>query len=104
MSRALRTVRYDFGGAARLIGRVAMNRLDVVRIGTSLLSKLRDDLQETVFLGMWTPQGPMVIEWLDNRSSYFGGDPSGVDLGRCTHRHSVWSARRICRRRSLPPS
>jgi DNA-binding IclR family transcriptional regulator len=57
--------RYDFGGAARLIGRVAMNRLDVVRIGTSLLSKLRDDLQETVFLGMWTPQGPMVIEWLD---------------------------------------
>jgi DNA-binding IclR family transcriptional regulator len=47
--------RYDFGGAARLIGRVAMNRLDVVRIGTSLLSKLRDDLQETVFLGMWTP-------------------------------------------------
>jgi DNA-binding IclR family transcriptional regulator len=57
--------RYDFGGAARLIGRVAMNRLDIVRIGTPLLSKLRDDLRETVFMGLWTPQGPMVIEWFD---------------------------------------
>jgi DNA-binding IclR family transcriptional regulator len=57
--------RYDFGGAARLIGRVAMNRLDIVRIGTPLLSKLRDDLRETVFMGLWTPQGPMVIEWID---------------------------------------
>lgn len=57
--------RYDFGGAARLIGRVAMNRLDFVRIGTPLLSKLRDDLRETVFMGVWTPQGPMVIEWFD---------------------------------------
>jgi DNA-binding IclR family transcriptional regulator len=57
--------RYDFGGAARLIGRVAINRLDIVRIGTPLLSKLRDDLRETVFMGIWTPQGPMVIEWFD---------------------------------------
>jgi DNA-binding IclR family transcriptional regulator len=57
--------RYDFGGAARLIGRVALNRLDIVRIGTPLLSKLRDDLRETVFMGIWTAQGPMVIEWFD---------------------------------------
>jgi DNA-binding IclR family transcriptional regulator len=57
--------RYDFGGAARLIGRVAMNRLDFVRIGTPLLSKLRDELRETVFMGVWSPQGPMVIEWFD---------------------------------------
>lgn len=57
--------RYDFGGAARLVGRVAMNRLDIVRIGTPILSKLRDDLRETVFMGVWTPQGAMVIEWFD---------------------------------------
>ncbi len=57
--------RYDFGGAARLIGRVAMNRLDIVRIGTPILGALRDDLHGTVFMGMWTPQGAMVIEWLD---------------------------------------
>jgi DNA-binding IclR family transcriptional regulator len=57
--------RYDFGGAARLIGRAAENRLDIVRIGTPLLSQLRDDLQETVFMGVWTPRGPMVIVWFD---------------------------------------
>ena len=57
--------RYDFGGAARLIGRVALNRLDLVRIGSQILSKLRDDLRETVFMGVWTPQGPMVLQWLD---------------------------------------
>jgi len=57
--------RYDFGGAARLIGRVAANRLDIMRIGTPLLSKLRDDLRETVFMGVWSARGPMVIEWFD---------------------------------------
>ena len=57
--------RYDFGGAARLIGRVALNRLDLVRIGSQILTKLRDDLRETVFMGVWTPQGPMVLHWLD---------------------------------------
>jgi len=57
--------RYDFGGAARTVGRAAMNRLDIVRIGTPLLGNLRDELQETVFMGVWTPQGPMVIEWFD---------------------------------------
>ncbi len=57
--------RYDFGGAARMIGRVALNRLDLVRIGSQILAQLRDDLRETVFMGVWTPQGPMVLEWLD---------------------------------------
>lgn len=57
--------RYDFGGAARMIGRVALNRLDLARIGSQILTKLRDDLRETVFMGIWTPQGPMVLQWLD---------------------------------------
>ena len=57
--------RYDFGGAARMIGRVALNRLDLVRIGSQILTRLRDDLRETVFMGVWTPQGPMVLQWLD---------------------------------------
>ena len=57
--------RYDFGGAARMIGRVALNRLDLVRIGSQILTQLRDDLRETVFMGVWTPQGPMVLQWLD---------------------------------------
>jgi DNA-binding IclR family transcriptional regulator len=57
--------RYDFGGAARLVGRVAMNRLDIMRIGTPLLGELRDLLSETVFMGIWTPRGPVVLECLD---------------------------------------
>ncbi len=57
--------RYDFGGSARQIGRAAINRLDVVRIGAPLLSDLRNALQETVFLGVWGNEGPTVLYWLD---------------------------------------
>ena len=57
--------RYDFGGAARRIGRVAVNRTDIMRIGSPLLRELRDDVQETTAMGMWTPQGPMIVEWFD---------------------------------------
>jgi DNA-binding IclR family transcriptional regulator len=42
--------RYDFGGAAREIGRAAINRLDIMRIGAPLLVELRNVLQQTVFL------------------------------------------------------
>src|SRR5882724_13618951 len=34
--------RYDFGGGAREIGRAAINRLDVMRIGAPLLVDLRN--------------------------------------------------------------
>ena len=36
--------RYDFGGAAREIGRAAINRLDIMRIGAPLLVDLRNVL------------------------------------------------------------
>ena len=57
--------RYDFGGAARHVGNVAMNRLDIMRVGMPLLSDLRETLHETVFMGAWTPQGPVVLDCLD---------------------------------------
>lgn len=57
--------RYDFGGAARHVGNVAMNRLDIMRIGMPLLGDLRETLRETVFMGAWTPQGPVVLDCLD---------------------------------------
>ena len=57
--------RYDFGGAARVIGRAAINRLDIVRIGAPLLIELRNTLQQTVFLGVWGNEGPTVLYWLD---------------------------------------
>jgi DNA-binding IclR family transcriptional regulator len=57
--------RYDFGGAAREIGRAAINRLDIMRIGAPLLVDLRNVLQQTVFLGAWGNEGPTVLYWLD---------------------------------------
>jgi len=57
--------RYDFGGAAREIGRAAINRLDIMRIGGPLLVDLRNVLQQTVFLGVWGNEGPTVLYWLD---------------------------------------
>ena len=57
--------RYDFGGAAREIGRAAINRLDIMRIGAPLLVDLRNLLQQTVFLGVWGNEGPTVLYWLD---------------------------------------
>ena len=57
--------RYDFGGAAREIGRAAINRLDIMRIGAPLLVELRNMLQQTVFLGVWGNEGPTVLYWLD---------------------------------------
>jgi DNA-binding IclR family transcriptional regulator len=56
--------RYDFGGVARSVGRVAINRLDVVRIGTQLLGELHQSLQETVFMGVWGNEGPTVLDCL----------------------------------------
>jgi DNA-binding IclR family transcriptional regulator len=56
--------RYDFGGVARSVGRVAINRLDVVRIGTQLLGELHRSLQETVFIGVWGNEGPTVLDCL----------------------------------------
>jgi DNA-binding IclR family transcriptional regulator len=57
--------RYDFGGGAREIGRAAINRLDIMRIGAPLLVDLRNVLQQTVFLGAWGNEGPTVLYWLD---------------------------------------
>jgi DNA-binding IclR family transcriptional regulator len=57
--------RYDFGGAAREIGRAAINRLDIMRISAPLLVDLRNVLQQTVFLGAWGNEGPTVLYWLD---------------------------------------
>src|SRR5262245_18250834 len=57
--------RYDFGGAAREVGRAAINRLDIVRIGGTLLAELRNTLQETMLLGVWGNEGPTVLYWLD---------------------------------------
>lgn len=52
---------YDFGGACREIGHAALERLDIVRIGTSVLLELHRVVGETVLLAVWGNGGVTVI-------------------------------------------
>jgi DNA-binding IclR family transcriptional regulator len=53
--------RYDFDGAARQIGQAALARLDIIRIGTTVLLDLHSRLHETVLLDVWGNGGATVI-------------------------------------------
>ncbi len=90
--------RYDFGGGARQIGRAAINRLDVVRIGAPLLNDLRNVLQETVFLGVWGNEGPTVLYWLDVPRPVSVIIRPGSILPLLTSALGLVCARRTCRR------
>jgi DNA-binding IclR family transcriptional regulator len=52
---------YGIGPAAIALGLAGLRNLDVVRAATSVLPSLRDAINETVLLAMWSPQGPVVF-------------------------------------------
>jgi DNA-binding IclR family transcriptional regulator len=52
---------YGIGSAAIALGLAGLRSLNVVRTATALLPALRDEINETVLLAMWTPQGPVVF-------------------------------------------
>ena len=52
---------YDLGGASRQIGQSALQRLDVVRIGTPILIALHQSVGETVSLAVWSNAGATII-------------------------------------------
>jgi DNA-binding IclR family transcriptional regulator len=52
---------YGIGPAAIALGLAGLRNLDVVRAATSELPALRDEINETVLLAMWSPQGPIVF-------------------------------------------
>jgi DNA-binding IclR family transcriptional regulator len=52
---------YGIGAAAIALGLAGLRNLDVVRTSTSVLPSLRDEINETVLLAMWSPQGPVVF-------------------------------------------
>lgn len=56
------TGHYGIGPAAIALGLAGMHGLDVVRIATAAMPALRDEINETVLLAMWSPQGPVVFE------------------------------------------
>ena len=57
------TSRYDLGAFALNLGLVALDRIDRIRLGLNAIVNLRDAVNETTALGVWSPQGPIVIRW-----------------------------------------
>jgi len=52
---------YGVGPMAISLGLAGLRNVDVVRTSTALLPTLRDDINETVLLAIWSPQGPVVF-------------------------------------------
>lgn len=57
------TSRYDLGAFALNIGLVAIDRLDRIRLGLSTIAELRDRLNETTALAVWSEHGPVIVRW-----------------------------------------
>ncbi len=51
---------YDLGPLAVRVGLAALERYDVVRVASERLTELRDDVDETAMISLWTDAGPTV--------------------------------------------
>lgn len=52
---------YGVGPMAIALGLSGLRNVNVVRASTALLPSLRDEINETVLLAIWSPQGPVVF-------------------------------------------
>jgi DNA-binding IclR family transcriptional regulator len=52
---------YGVGPMSIALGMAGLRNVDVVRIATALLPVLRDEINETVLLAIWSMQGPVVF-------------------------------------------
>ena len=57
------TSRYDLGPFALNIGLVAVDRLDRIRLGLTAIAQLRDEINETTALAVWSDNGPIIVRW-----------------------------------------
>lgn len=57
------TSRYDLGPFALNIGLVAIDRLDRIRLGLTAIAALRDEINETTALAVWSEHGPVIVRW-----------------------------------------
>ncbi len=55
------TSRYDLGPFALSLGLVAVDRLDRVKLGLAAIAELRDDINQTTALAIWSDNGPVII-------------------------------------------
>ncbi len=55
------TSRYDLGPFALSLGLVAVDRLDRVKLGLTAIADLRDEINQTTGLAVWSDNGPVII-------------------------------------------
>lgn len=55
------TSRYDLGPFALTLGLVAVDRLDRIGLGLSAIAELRDAINETTALAVWSDKGPVIV-------------------------------------------
>ncbi len=53
--------RYDLGPYALTLGLVAVDRLDRIGLGVSAIAELRDEINETTALAVWSDKGPVIV-------------------------------------------
>lgn len=63
------TGRYDLGPFALHLGLAAIRRLDVVAAAEPLMEALRDEIDETVSLAVWTSRGPTLVRWVSGMAA-----------------------------------
>lgn len=55
------TSRYDLGPFALSLGLVAVDRLDRIKLGWAAIADLRDEINQTTALALWSDNGPIII-------------------------------------------
>ncbi|QHB53859.1 helix-turn-helix domain-containing protein [Ralstonia solanacearum] len=59
------SARYRLGTQALQVGLSALTDVDFVREGSTMLPKLAEHLNESVFLSVWSDRGPVIVRWED---------------------------------------
>jgi DNA-binding IclR family transcriptional regulator len=59
------TGQYDLGPFALHLGLATLARMDSMEIATQVLYELRAEVDMSVTVSVWTPDGPVMVRWLD---------------------------------------
>ncbi len=73
--------RYSLGPFALNLGLVALDRLDRIRLGLTAVANLRDTINETTALAVWSDTGPVIVRWERPRRPITVNVVTGTTLG-----------------------
>ncbi len=96
------TSRYNLGPFALNLGLVALDRLDRVRLGLSAIAELRDEVNETTALVVWSDIGPVVVRWERPRRAITVNVVTGTTLGMLSSASGQVFAAWLPEARTLP--